>query len=434
MLRLHRPAGGGGRRATTPKVNGRARTLVSHPHAAAISQHVASGLSRADALAAYLPGFALPQRLLPPRLEARVRRAIPVSANRIVPDVPPHRLFPLIAPELLARIGRRVTRERFSRRCSWYDVMFVAHDLTVATLPWPRDLEAVYAYEDGALWTFERAGREGVRRFYDLPIVYHRALAETLVEEKANFPDAEPARPEEPAWKRERKDRELALADVAVVASSFTRASLDRAPSLPAEVHVVPYGFPVEAFPARARPPAGPFRVLAVGTHDLRKGTPYLLEAFRRAALPGAKLRLVGPMSLSPAFVARYRDLFEHVPSLPRARLAAEYRAADVLAFPTLGDGFGLVILEAMASGLPVITTRAGGGPECIDDREDGFLVPERDVEALAEALVFAFEHRDVLFAMGQRARAKAERYTERDAGDAFARLVLGTIGKGGRA
>lgn len=411
----------------------RARTLVSHPHAAAISQHAAGGLARADALAAYVAGFALSQRLLPPGVDAHVRRAFPVSANRIVPDVPPHRLFPLIAPELLARIGRRTTGDRFSRSYSWYDVMFVCHDRLVATSPWPADVRAVYAYEDGARATFERARRRDARCFYDLPIVYYRALEDILAQEAATFPGSEPFRRAEPLWKRERKDAELALADDVVVASAFTQASLRRAPHPPARVHVVPYGFPVDAFAPRKEPPSGPFTVLSVGTHDLRKGTPYLLEAFRRAALPGARLRLVGPMTLTDRFLAPYREMVEHVGSLPRAALGEEYRRADLLAFPTLGDGFGLVIVEAMVCGTPVLTTRAGGGPECIVDREDGFLVEERNVEALVEVLIGAYRDRVALFEMGRRARAKAERYSTVDAGDAVARIVLDRLREGER-
>ena len=67
----------------------------------------------------------------------------------------------------------------------------------------------------------------------------------------------------------------------------------------------------------------------------------------------------------------------------PGAR--AEYQRADLVAFPTLGDGFGLVIQEAMCSRTPVVTTPAGGGPECITHGQDGWIVPAGDVDALVE-------------------------------------------------
>jgi starch synthase len=207
------------------------------------------------------------------------------------------------------------------------------------------------------------------------------------------------------------------------VASAFTRKSLERlAPRAP--VVVTPYGFPVDAFAAREQRPSGPFRVISVGTHDLRKGTPYLLEAWRRAAIPDGELHLIGPLRLAKAFVDRYAGSFRHWPHVPKSELSERYAEADLLAFPTLGDGFGLVIQEAMCCGTPVVTTPCGGGPECITDGVDGWLVPPRDIDALVDRLRAAASDRERTFAMGQAARARAERWTWREAGDAFVRAL----------
>ena len=196
----------------------------------------------------------------------------------------------------------------------------------------------------------------------------------------------------------------MALATTVSVASEFTRQSLERL-DLRVPVVVASYGFPVDQFPARVRRPSGPFRVLAVGTHDLRKGTPYLLEAWRRAEIPDAELHLVGPLRLSKTFLDRYAGTFHHRPHIPKSELGDQYAAADVLAFPTLGDGFGLVIQEAMCCGTPVITTPCGGGPECITDGVDGWIVPPRDVDALVQRLRECAADRDRTYAVGQAAR-----------------------------
>lgn len=168
----------------------------------------------------------------------------------------------------------------------------------------------------------------------------------------------------------------------------------------------------------------GPFTAISVGSHDLRKGTPYLLEAWKRAGLKDARLRLIGRMGLTRAFIEPYRGLFEHIPYIPRVRLAAEYQAADVLVFPTLGDGFGLVMQESMCCGTPVITTRCGGGPECINHGRDGWIIPERNVDALAEQLREVAADRDRTYAIGRAARLRAERYTWKEAGTAFAAFL----------
>jgi len=109
---------------------------------------------------------------------------------------------------------------------------------------------------------------------------------------------------------------------------------------------------------------------------------------------------------------------------VPRALLEAEYQAADLLVFPTLGDGFGLVMQEAMCCGTPVVTTRCGGGPECITDGRDGWLLPERDTDRWVEFLTWAHANRQLLRRAGEAARARAERWSEHDAG----RLLVKSI------
>jgi glycosyltransferase involved in cell wall biosynthesis len=396
--------------------------LVSHPHVAAFASGLAQRLAERDALAAFATGVAFSAASWSGRSAAALVKARPVVRNRIL-NIAPALLRTLPAVELGARLtARALPRLRF--RLKPYDAMFVAHDAAVSLMPWPAKTTAVYAYEDGALFTFRRAKKLALGRIWDLPLP-HFATIEALHEEEARrWPDAQDGPiHREPEWKRRRKDAELALATTVSVASAFTRKSLERlAPRAP--VIVTPYGFPVEAFALRDHRPSGPFRVIAVGTHDLRKGTPYLLEAWRRAAIPDAELHLIGPLRLAKPFVDRYAGSFRHWPHVPKAELPARYADADLLAFPTLGDGFGLVIQEAMCCGTPVVTTPCGGGPECITDGVDGWLVPPRDIDALVDRLRAAAANRDATFAVGRTARARAERWTWRDAGDALVQAL----------
>ena len=379
--------------------------LVSHPHLSPFSAGVAASLARDGTLAGYFTGVAAARGAPSSLLVAALANKLPVARNRIVDDVPAKLLHALPVVELGAR-AVAAARRRLGHDLKAYDLMFTAHDRIVSMLPWPR-ATAVYAYEDGAMWTFRRARRRGLERIWDLPLPHYLTIEETIRAEQARWPGAGGAAPYgEPAWKRARKDEELALATTVSVASAFTRRSLERTETQ-ARIVVVPYGFPVETFGLRPRAPAGRFTVLAVGTHDLRKGTPYLLEAWKRAAIPSAELHLVGPMRLSEAFLEPYRDGFKHWPHLPKNKLAERYAAADLVAFPTLGDGFGIVIQEAMCCGTPVLTTPCGGGPESITDGEDGWVVPPRSVDALVDRLREAAANRDRVVAMG-RAGARA--------------------------
>jgi glycosyltransferase involved in cell wall biosynthesis len=390
-------------------------TLVSHPHVTPVSARLAEGLSHQGKLAGYFTGLAFAGTGWSGRVGAALATARPVLRNRIVAALPASELRSFPAAELAARLAARAA-STFRLPLGGYDALFVGHDRAVAASRWPRDTTAVYAYEDGARRTFERAARRGIARVWDLPTPHHRVAQEIFEGEHRRWPDAALGPPHrEPDWKRHRKDAELALADKVSVASAFTRRSLEQS-AVRAPVVVAPYGFPVEAFPPRARGPSGRFVVIAVGSQDLRKGTPYLLEAWKRASLADAELRLIGPMRLARPFLDRYAGLFTHLPPMPRAALGRHYAEADLLVFPTLGDGFGLVIQEAMCSATPVLATTSSGGPECITDGVDGWLIPPRNIDALVERLRAAAADRDGMRAMGLRARARAERWTWSDA------------------
>ncbi len=390
--------------------------LVSHPHVAAVSVGVAAALEQQGLLAAYTSGIAIGSDSLFMAAAARLAELRPVVRNRVLAGIPAERVRGHPVLEGAVRLVARAAQSS-GRRINLYNALYTSHDLAVALSPWPRETTGVYAYEDGALRTFQRARRMGAARIWDLPLPHYQTIQDTLQAEHARWPGAAIGPPHrEPEWKRRRKDLELALATTVSVASAFTKQSLERI-GTPQPIAVAPYGFPVTEFRPRASAPTGPFRVLAVGTQDLRKGTPYLLEAWKRAALPDAELHLIGPLRLAKPFVDRYAGLFQHWPHLPKSLLGARYADADLLAFPTLGDGFGLVIQEAMCSGTPVLTTPCGGGPECITDGADGWIVPPRDIDAMVARLREAAANRDRLHAMGQAARARAERFTWREAG-----------------
>ncbi len=397
--------------------------LLSHPHAAAVSCGFAASLARAGELAAFVTGVAVREQTCSGAVARRLAVHRPVLQNRILSDLPVGTLRALPLVELGARAAA-LGLSRVGLPIKQYDALFVLHDAVVSRLSWPRATTLVYAYEDGALLTFRRAARSGIARVWDLPLPHYRAIEELWRVEAQRWPGAIDFPPHsEPVWKRRRKDEELSLATKVSVASAFTKRSVEPL-GIDAPVVVVPYGFPVDAFPARCAPPRGRFTALAVGTHDLRKGTPYLLEAWKRAAIPDAELLLVGSMRLSKSFLDGYAGLFRHIPHVPKVELGELYAAADVVMFPTLGDGFGLVIQEAMCSGTSVITTPCGGGPECIEDGVDGWIVPPRDIDAMVERLRFSAANRDRVFAMGQAARAHAERWTWRHADEALVRAL----------
>jgi glycosyltransferase involved in cell wall biosynthesis len=246
------------------------------------------------------------------------------------------------------------------------------------------------------------------------PIAHHRYIQRFVAEERelepsfaATLPDWSQA----PTWQEPELDTECELADRILVGSQFA-ANTFIEEGFPAEkMIVIPYGVDVKRFSLEQPEPKKIFRALFVGSIVQRKGISYLLRAYRRFKGPNTELVLVGsyPDDMRP-FIP-FRDDFKHIPHVPQADLPEIYGNADVFVFPSLLEGMGLVVLEAMASGLPVITTPNGPG-DLVRDGVDGFVVPIRDLDAIVEKLEYLHAHPEERLRMGQNARERAKMFT----------------------
>lgn len=170
--------------------------------------------------------------------------------------------------------------------------------------------------------------------------------------------------------------------------------------------------------------------ILCVGRlDDPRKRIGLLLEAYARvrpAVRQSTRLVLAGASGPPASFWARAEELgvrerVQYVGSPDGGALVSLYQHAKVFALPSDEEGLGVVVLEAMACGIPVVSTRSGGPDGIIADGEDGFLVPLDSVNGMAECLTTLVANVERNAAMGRRARATIERRYERHvAGAAF--------------
>lgn len=151
------------------------------------------------------------------------------------------------------------------------------------------------------------------------------------------------------------------------------------------------------------------FRILYVGRLELLKGIQYLLQAFSELRLPDAELWMVGPILPEvQSILARHDSGRVRIAGeVPPGEMPAYYRSADVVILPSINDAFGLVILEAMASGLPVIATDHSAASDVIEDKIHGFVVPIRDVGALKDRILYLFDHPEEARAMGVAGRER---------------------------
>lgn len=163
--------------------------------------------------------------------------------------------------------------------------------------------------------------------------------------------------------------------------------------------------------PGIAVAPQETFHVCYVGRVEFAKGVGYLLEAWKRLNLASAELVLVGEVKPQMrAMLQSYADCGVTLAGiLPPSDVARCYRESSLLVMPSLNEGFGLVILEAMASGLPVVATERTGANHCMKNGKEGWIVPARNVDALTDAILWCYQHREESQAMGKAARSRVE-------------------------
>lgn len=186
-----------------------------------------------------------------------------------------------------------------------------------------------------------------------------------------------------------REEAEYAQADAITVPSEFARRSFVEMGVRGEKVKTIPYGVRLERFRKDGKPGSETFTVLFAGTVSIRKGIPYLLDAFAQFKYPSKRLLLAGPVETEiRSLLARY-DLtgVELLGRLPQMDLARWMNASHVMVLPSIEDGFGLVMAQAMACGTPVIASENTGGPDLFTHGKEGFVIPIRSPEAITHCL-----------------------------------------------
>jgi starch synthase len=326
------------------------------------------------------------------------------------------RRFPALtdAPRIQGRLGEM--RRLATRAAGRGDMAlsYQANDWLMRTMRREcsrANVRAVHAYEDCSLWQFQEAKRLGKACIYDMPIGYYPAWEKTEAELVRQFIDWLPTGglSSSPYARPQQKRQEMQLADVVLVPSTFV-ANTIRAFHPNKALALAPYGVDMEfwtpgASDSNRRPEV--LRFIYAGQISLRKGIPILLEAWEKAALRSAELHLVGSWYLNE----RKRDSLPrgvtYAPPCSSESLRDHYRRADVFVFPSYFEGFGLVLLEAMACGLPAISSTATAGPDVLTETA-GRILPVGDLDSIVDALRWFDQNRESLPAMGRAAREQA--------------------------
>ncbi len=301
--------------------------------------------------------------------------------------------------ELVSHIFKmRLFPAAFQRGIVWWDRM-VAAAMSRADI--------VVGFATGALHTGQAAHRRGAHFALDraCPFV---DFQQNLVRQEAAKTGA--VFHPEPAWFRDRQLAEYETADSILVPSHYSARSFPE--HLQHKLVLAPLLGRAQAKGAIRLERNTPFTVGVLGGHPLRKGYLYLLEAWRKLNLPGARLllRTSGDFAAYPKLADLLRatpnvELIEYVPNI-----AEFYQRCDLFVLPSMDDGFGMALFEAMANGVPSIATRNCGASELLTDGVDGLVIDAGSVDQLADSIASLYRDEPRRQALAIAGQATVER------------------------
>lgn len=299
--------------------------------------------------------------------------------------------------------------------------------------------DAFLGTEHGALAAIRQSKLQGKAAGVAFLSPHHATRARWVDSEYQRFPElltsATRTLLEKGRLRDARRDQEAHEADFIHCASRFVHDSLVDGGMAAEKIFTCPLGCPpvVDSL-ERGQAALRPVRFLYAGPVSVRKGAHILLEAWKRLGNPaGAEIHFFGGLTLPERCMRESPAGVHFHGSVSPLQMEREYQAASILVFPTLCDGFGLVVSEALAHGLPVLTTPNAGASELIHEGRNGFLTAPKDPEALAARMQWCMDHPAQLEEMRAPARTTAREWTWADYRRSFvSQLAAMLAGKSG--
>jgi glycosyltransferase involved in cell wall biosynthesis len=391
--------------------------LVSTPDLRPSLLSILQGLAESGLLARVATTISLSSRQIELLAELPLigRRFAPELKRRQTPAFLAGRVDRIWWRELLRTASSRIANPKMTHAVwEWAETNF---DRIVARRYGGR-FSVVYGMEHSSAATFAAQKARGGLCVLRQVTANARTLNTVLRRETARFPELVTpyhrlllASGEKIAL---RKQTEYDFADLIVANSNYVRKTFIENGMPATKVVSVPTGCPpVDHVGARSGRGSGALRFLYVGALSLRKGLPYLLEAWR-SAKPGAhaELWIAGNSELDVEAKLRAEPCIRYLGMLPRDELCEMYRQADVFVLPTLCEGLAHAVLEGLSFGLPVITTEASGAGDLVVAGENGIIVRAGDAAALASAMTQLIDRRAALPSMGARSVERALGWT----------------------
>jgi glycosyltransferase involved in cell wall biosynthesis len=230
-----------------------------------------------------------------------------------------------------------------------------------------------------------------------------------------------------------REEKIYEAADLITVPSGFAERSFLEMGIPKEKLRRIPYGVRLERFRPVGQPQEGRFDVLFAGAVSLRKGFPYLLQAFSQVQHPAKRLRVAGAMrpDLEAVLSRLPQQNVEFLGSVPQDRLIELMSTSTVMVLPSIEEGLALVQGQAMACGCPVIASTNTGSEDLFTDDVEGFIIPIRDTEVLTHRMQQLADDPSLRERMSQAALARVKSLGGwKEYGDHWERLLYEVTGQ----
>jgi alpha-maltose-1-phosphate synthase len=392
----------------------RQHVLVHHPGTNHLAYELVAGLQEGGYACDFHSGFfyrrggALARTIarLPEGPRTRIERELRRRAHGGVDPARVHlRPWPEIVHIAMGRFG--ATQDRLARVIGWRNEIL---DRAVAKVVRRERPRVVIGHDGSALHAGRAAHEVGAAAILNQVVGHVAAAHDIFRDEAVRAPEFAETMVTTPDWIVARHEAEIREADGILVPSDYVLDTLVARGAAPERIHVLPYGVDIRRFQPAPREDDGTFRILFVGQLSQRKGIRYLLEAVKRLNLPKVELVLVGKMIGSDEAFAPYRGVFRHVMHVPYHEVHRLFQTADIFVYPSLHEGSAFATYEALASGLPIVTTKNSGS--AARDGKEGFIVPIRDIDALMDRIERLYRDKALRAAMAQAARQRASEFT----------------------
>ena len=270
-----------------------------------------------------------------------------------------------------------------------------------------KEFNIVQSIAWGSKIPFDIAEKNGALKILDAPNS-HPFLYYSLEKKEINVWGGN-SKPSVPKKIIDQVAVDIDRADLILCPSNWVKDSMVDNGVPESKCFINPFGVDTHIFNERVSIPKNP-TFICTGSICLRKGHQYLFEAFKKVKekYPTSKLICFGEvLSDFKHLWKKYKNIVSHYDFVPHSKLSQIYQNSTAFILPSIEEGFARSIIEAMASGLPILTTYESGATTLVKDGDEGIIFPSRNVDKIFESIILMIENPNMCLSMGRKARKK---------------------------